>query len=72
MNSRQLLPLPTEGFVRAPQVLQMFPFSRTTLWRRVNAGEFPKPHKLGPKTTVWDVEELRAFKESVSRGERHG
>lgn len=72
MSFRQPLPLPSEGFIRVCQVLQMFPISRTTLWRKVNAGEFPKPHKLGPRTTVWDMDELRAFKESVSRGERHG
>lgn len=63
--------LPSEGFIRVRQVLQMFPISRTTLWRKVNAGEFPEPRKLGPKTTVWDIEELRAFKNSVSKGERH-
>ena len=33
--------------LRTADVLQLVPFSRTTLWRRVKAGEFPRPVKLG-------------------------
>jgi len=61
--SKEFPPLPAEGFVRVPQVLQMFPIGKTKLWEMVKDGTFPKPSKLGPKTTVWDVAELRAFKE---------
>ena len=60
---KELSPLPAEGFVRVPQVLQMFPIGKTKLWEMVKDGTFPKPSKLGPKTTVWDIAELRAFKE---------
>ncbi|GAB1253670.1 helix-turn-helix transcriptional regulator [Desulfovibrio falkowii] len=59
--------IPLEGFVRTKQVLQMFPIGRTTLWRKIRAGKFPKPRKLGPKTSVWDVAELRALKDSIMR-----
>ena len=66
MDSQKNVGLPTEGFVRVRQVLQMFPFGRTTLWRKIKAGEFPKPCKLGPRTTAWDVNALRAHKDKIT------
>ncbi len=53
--------LPETGFLRIRQVLNFIPIGRTTLWERVKAGTFPRPVKLGPKTTVWRVEDVRAF-----------
>lgn len=37
------------------------PFSASTLWRKVRDGTFPAPVKLGPKTTVWRVSEVRKW-----------
>ncbi len=71
MDTQDKIALPTEGFVRLKQVLQIFPIGRTTLWRKVKNGKFPKPHKLGPNTSVWDVTELRKFKDSITQGESH-
>ncbi|RWM94030.1 MAG: AlpA family phage regulatory protein [Mesorhizobium sp.] len=37
------------------------PVSRSTWWAGVRSGRFPKPVKLGPRTTVWrsiDIHEL--------------
>lgn len=42
---------------RAPLV----PFSAPTLWRRVRAGEFPKPVKISDRVTAWRVEDVRAW-----------
>ncbi len=51
--------LPTTGFVRLAQVLKLVPVSRTSIWRWVNAGTFPKPLKLAEKTTAWRAEDVR-------------
>jgi prophage regulatory protein len=51
--------LPTEGFVRLPQILEVFPVSRSTWWDGVKTGRFPKPVKLGPATTAWSVAAIR-------------
>lgn len=40
-------------FVRIPHVRIMTALSYSEIWRRVRAGTFPKPHKLGPQTTVF-------------------
>jgi predicted DNA-binding transcriptional regulator AlpA len=52
--------LPAEGFVRQPTVLAVFAISKSTLWRWMADGRFPKPCKLGPGTTAWAVDHLRA------------
>ncbi len=64
-QTQQPAPLPAEGYARLPQVLAAFPVSRATWWAGVKSGKFPKPVKLGPRTTVWKVDDLRALIASV-------
>lgn len=52
--------LPLTGYLRQAQLIPaIFPFSSATLWRKVKAGTFPKPVKLGPRITAWRVEDIR-------------
>lgn len=53
--------LPIEGYARLPQVLAAFPVSRSTWLAGVKSGRFPKPVKLGPRTTAWRVEDIRSL-----------
>lgn len=39
----------------------LVPVSPATIWRWVADGKFPKPFKLGPNTTVWDLDQVEAF-----------
>lgn len=58
---KQLGSLPATGYIRQSQLIPViFPFSSATLWRKVKAGTFPKPVKLGPRITAWRVEDIRA------------
>lgn len=55
---------PQTGFVRLVQILAPagpIPVSKSTWWQGVKDGRFPKPQKLGPRTTVWRVEDIRAL-----------
>lgn len=71
--------IPETGFVRLVQIVgnanakppipPLIPVSRSTWWAGVRAGRFPAPVKLGPKTTVWRVEAIRALIESASAKE---
>jgi len=54
-------PLPPEGFVRLPQVLHVLGIGKTSFWDGVKSGRFPAPVKLGPRTTAWKVEDIRAL-----------
>jgi predicted DNA-binding transcriptional regulator AlpA len=39
----------------------IIPISKSSWWNGVRAGKYPKPHKLGPRTTVWLSEEVFAL-----------
>jgi prophage regulatory protein len=55
-------PLPETGFVRLSSILAPrgpIPVGKSTWWQGVRDGRFPKPVKLGPKTTAWRVAEIR-------------
>lgn len=55
---------PQDGLVRLSQILAPkgpIPVSKSTWWQGVKEGRFPKPQKLGPRTTVWKVEDIRAL-----------
>jgi predicted DNA-binding transcriptional regulator AlpA len=41
--------------------LALFPVGKSTLWRWVNAGRFPKPIKLAAGITVWRGADVAAF-----------
>ncbi len=51
--------IPSEGYMRLPAVLSIFPVSRSTWWAGISAGRFPKGVKLGPRITAWKVEDIR-------------
>lgn len=53
--------LPATGFVRIRQILAVFPVSASTWWAGVASGKFPKPIKLGHRTTVWRAEDIHAL-----------
>ena len=53
--------LPETGFVRLPQVLKVFPVSKSTWWAGVKSGKYPQPVKLGLKMTAWRVDDIRAL-----------
>ena len=62
---------PQSGFVRLSMILAPagpIPVSKSTWWQGVKDGRFPKPQKLGPRTTVWKVEDIRALYETPARG----
>jgi predicted DNA-binding transcriptional regulator AlpA len=60
---------PETGFVRLSQILSPagpIPVSKSSWWAGVKEGRFPQPQKLGPRTTVWRVEDIRALFENES------
>lgn len=59
--------LPQEGFLRLRQIIgdeenpPIIPVSRSTWLAGVREGRFPKPIKLGKRTTAWSVDSIRAL-----------
>jgi len=67
--------LPETGFLRLRQIIgdpkadppipPIIPVGKTCWWNGVKTGRFPQPVKLGPRVTVWRVEDIRALIKSV-------
>jgi hypothetical protein len=63
--------LPETGFLREPQIIgdprakppipAIFPVSRAAWWKGVKEGRYPRGYKIGPRTTAWRVEDIRAL-----------
>jgi hypothetical protein len=51
--------LPDWANVRMPVVMGLYGISAASVWRGVKAGRIPKPRKLSPRTTTWNVGQLR-------------
>ncbi len=52
--------LPATGYIRLPDVLERIPVSKSTLYKWIAEGKFPKPtKKFGDRIAVWDVQEIR-------------
>ena len=52
---------PEMGFLRVKHIIQLIPVGESTWWRWVAEGKAPAPIKLGPKTTVWRLEDINKF-----------
>jgi len=61
--------LPDSANVRLPIVMSLYGVSAATVWRQVKAGAIPSPRKLTPRTTAWNVKDLRgALNKEVENG----
>jgi len=56
-----------ERFLRKPQVLTRVPWSDTTLWRRVRAGDFPAPIRISPGCVAWRERDIDAWFASLDK-----
>ena len=63
--------LPETGYLRLkqslgdpkanPPVPAVIPISKSSWWEGCKTGRYPKPVKLGPRTTAWRVSDIRAL-----------
>jgi len=60
--------LPPGGFVRLPQILELFPISRSAWWAGVKSGRYPASVKLGAGTTAWRTEDIQQLLNQISKG----
>jgi predicted DNA-binding transcriptional regulator AlpA len=61
--------IPATGFLRLPQVLEIVPISKSAWWKGCKSGRFPKPVKLGPRTTAWKAEDIMALVKTIGNRE---
>ena len=56
------------AFLRLPQLLEIFPISRSSWWQGCKSSKFPKPIKLGPRTMAWRKDEIEKLAENFYSG----
>ena len=47
--------------LRLPQVLDLTGLSRASIYRYVDAGDFPRPVKLGARAVAWRASDVEAW-----------
>lgn len=57
-----------KGFYRLPQVLELIPVCESAWWEGCRTGRFPKPVKLGPRTTAWRIEDIEELIDRLGNG----
>ena len=66
---------PIEGFLRLNQIVgnkttpAIIPISKSSWWAGVKEGRFPQPVKLGKRTTVWRISDIRFLIEKKPQSE---
>jgi len=61
--------LPSVGFIRLSQILELYPVSKSTWWLGVKNGDFPKPVRLSARTTAWKVQDILDLIERINSNE---
>lgn len=51
--------LPEIGLIKLKTVLTLIPVSKTTWFSGIKKGIYPKPIKIGVRSSAWDVQEIR-------------
>ena len=59
--SGEQIHIPAAGFLRLPQVLRLVPVGRSSWWRGVKAGRYPRGIKIAPRTTAWKTADILAL-----------
>ena len=62
--------LPDCAVIRLPIVLAVTGYSRMTWLNGVDAGKFPQPVQIGPRSIAWRVGDIRALLTSFTTQEK--
>lgn len=46
------------GYMRLPEILELFPIGKSTWWEGVRIEKYPQPVKLGPRITAWRKKDI--------------
>ena len=60
--------IPTTGFLRLKQVLQLIPVGKTAWYSGIKEGRFPKPIQLSARTAVYRTQDIAALIDKISQG----
>lgn len=55
---------PIHQFIKLPEVMKICAMSRSTIYKAIDLGEFPKPIKIGDRGIVWTLASIYEWQES--------
>ena len=58
----------TDRLLRAKEVLEIIPISKSAWYQGVKEGRYPQPVKLGPRTTCWRESDINQLVENGIKG----
>ena len=58
---------PIDNLLRLPEVLAIFPVSRSCFLQGVKDGRYPKPHRISARSVAWSAEDIRQLISEVSK-----
>ena len=58
----------TEYFLRLPDVLEATGLKRTSLFRLISKGQFPKQIKIGPRASAWSDSDVKRWMDDRKAG----
>ena len=53
------------GFVRLPILVKLLGVSKTTIYKEIREGRFPKHVRLSPRVSAWRIADLKAHFEKL-------
>lgn len=61
---------PSERLLRLPDVLRIIPVSKSEWYRRLAAGDAPKPVELGPRARAWRLSDVNDYLVRIAARDR--
>jgi predicted DNA-binding transcriptional regulator AlpA len=58
--------LTENSLLRISQVLELIPISRSAWWQGCKSGKYPKPVKIGPRTSAWRYGDIAALLKKIA------
>lgn len=55
-----------ERLIRRPEVLNLTGMSKSTLYRHIAEGRFPRPVALGEQAVAWRLSDIQTWMDSLS------
>ena len=57
---------PVMGFIRMPALVKLLGISKTTIYKEIREGRFPKQVRLSSRVSAWRISDLKTYFDMLS------
>lgn len=54
------------GFIRLPILVKLLGVSKTTIYKEIREGRFPKQVRISPRVSAWRISDIKAHLEQLT------